>query len=86
MIIYLFLDAVQELKEREGYMEKALERLNRFIQRDGGNLTVHLKKLEEQLNIWMEMPFGKYLSKDRLVNQENYEFYEKQYDYYYNQL
>lgn len=82
----MFLDSLQELRERERYVEKALERFDKLIHKDGSKMNSDMKKLRDTLNIWLEMPFGNYISKDRLVNGQNFEFYEKQYNYYYNQL
>lgn len=79
-------DTLRQLKETENHMEKPLQNFNRLIENDASRMTSSLGKLKEMVDIWLEMPFGRYISKNRLVNQYNFEFYERQYDYYYNQL
>lgn len=80
------VDALGELKQRENYMEKTLQHLNKLIEEDGSRITANIAKLKTILNIWLEMPFGKYISKDRYVNQQNFEFYEEQYNHHYSLL
>lgn len=80
------LDTLRQLSESENYMEKALQNFNKLIENDASRMTSSLGKLKEIVDIWLEMPFGRYISNNRLVNQHNFEFYERQYDYYYNQL
>lgn len=80
------LDTPRELKEKEDYMDEASRKLDALIRGEGGLITNRLKRLKEAIEIWLEMPFGKYVSKTRTMNRENYEYYERQYDYYYKQL
>lgn len=80
------VDTSQQLEEREEYLGDALEKFDGLIRGDGGKMDHDLRRLKEVTDIWLEMPFGRYLSKERLLDGNNYEFYEKQYDYYYNQL
>lgn len=86
LLLSVFLVTLRELNERGNFMEKALQDLNNLIEKDGRGTTSNLGKLKEIVDTWLEMPFGRYISKNRFVDHQNFAFYEKQYDYYYNQL
>lgn len=50
------------------------------------NLIEGILKIKETTQLWTEMPFEKYILKDRLYKGQNFEYYKTLFENYYKKL
>lgn len=89
-LIFFFItisDTEEELKNLDSYEKPIVEELNSIINSDTLNKIQNIHdSIQESVNIWKEMHFKKYISSERVVNGNNYEYYDKLYQEFYEQL
>lgn len=87
LIKYSVLDTLEELQKQESAMFFAIEKLKALLEDVNMNKAQELiTAVEENVKLWLEMPFKEFLSKSRLFNNLPYEHYDKLYESFYMQL
>lgn len=80
-------DSLDDLKKQESYLQFAIDRLLSFTNSQSTKkvlaISSHVKKM---MDIWTEMPFKNFVSAERKLDGQDYKYYEKQFDGFYNNL
>ncbi|KAJ8962595.1 hypothetical protein NQ318_000988 [Aromia moschata] len=80
-------NSLKELQAQESYVQYALDRLNSILYSTSSNKTLATADLMKRvIQIWMEMPLKGLISSKRKVEGKDYNYYEKQYDSFYNNI
>ncbi|CAG9820376.1 unnamed protein product [Phaedon cochleariae] len=77
----------EDLESQESYVQYALERLNTLLHSTSTMRTLNsAASAKKVMDIWLEMPLKDFISPNIKVDGNEYSFYEKQYDRFYNDL
>ncbi|KAL3285946.1 hypothetical protein HHI36_000461 [Cryptolaemus montrouzieri] len=75
--------SIQEFQEQDSYIERACEALNSHVRSVKSqrvlNSSTHMKL---NMELWLEMPFRRYISSERTVEGKKYKEYEENFNYF----
>ncbi|XP_072377580.1 uncharacterized protein [Diabrotica undecimpunctata] len=79
--------SLKHLQDKESYILNAIEQLHSLIASSTSKKTLSASNISQKvMDMWVEMPFTKYIPSNRVFDNKDYKTYEKEFDSFYNNL
>uniref|UniRef100_A0A6P7FTK2 Uncharacterized protein LOC114330874 n=1 Tax=Diabrotica virgifera virgifera TaxID=50390 RepID=A0A6P7FTK2_DIAVI len=79
--------SLKQLQDKESYISNAVEQLHSVIASSTSKTSLSASNISQKvMDLWVEMPFTKYIPSNRIFDNKDYKTYEKEFDRFYNNL